>query len=237
MARKRKPVSKRRLLGLARRQWMIIAGVAAVAVLATVLILVTAGAPDDDEMPGDAVLATVNGEEITADEVSRLQQRLLRWDEIVLEDDEALEQLIVDSVLYQEAERRGYHPTLQETEREVRTALFDMGISVEELHARLAEEGLSYMEYLEERRVQLAIAQFVDDAVEVPEITEEEAMEYYQGYRELFKQLYPDLEPLPYDEIRDTAIAILEEERREVAASIIVAQLRRQAEIVYTQSE
>lgn len=233
MARKRKPVNKRRLLGLARRQWLIIAGVAAVALLATVLILVTAGAPDDDEMPGDAVLATVDGEEITADEVARLQQRLLRWDEIVLEDDEALEQLIVDRVLYQEAERRGYHPTLQETEREVRMALLDMGIPVEELHARLAEEGLSYMEYLEERHIQLAIAQFVDDAVEIPEITEEEAREFYDSYRQLFSQLYPDLEPLPYDEVRDTAIAVLEEQRREEAVSLFIKGLRDNADIIY----
>ena len=237
MTRKHKLVRKRQGKPLLRRRWKIIAGIAAVAVLAAVLVIVMSAAPDEEAPPVNAVLATVDGEEITADEVARLQQRMLRWDDIALEDDEVLEQLIVDRVLYQEAERRGYQPTLQETEREVRTALLNMGIPVEELHARLAEEGLSYMEYLEERRVQLAIAQLVDDAVEIPEITEEEAREYYQGYRELFIQMYPELEPLPYDEIRDTIISVLEEERRDEAVSLLVTQLRRQADIRYTQSQ
>ena len=216
---------------------MIIAGIAAVAVLATVLVLVTAGPPDDDAEPGNAVLATVNGDEITAEEVARVQQRMLRWDNVVVEKEEVLEQLIVERLLYREAIREGYEPTLQETEREVRMSMADTGMQVEELHARLAEEGLSYMEYLEERRVQLAIVRFVDDAVEVPDVTEEEAREFYEGYQEFFRQQYPDLEPLPYEEIRDTVISVLEEQTHEEAVSLFVAQLRKQADIQYVQSE
>lgn len=216
---------------------MIIAGIAAVAVLATVLVLVTAGPPDDDAEPGNAVLATVNGDEITAEEVARVQQRMLRWDNVVVEKEEVLEQLIVERLLYREAIREGYEPTLQETEREVRMSMADTGMQVEELHARLAEEGLSYMEYLEERQVQLAIVRFVDDAVEVPDVTEEEAREFYEGYQEFFRQQYPDLEPLPYEEIRDTVISVLEEQTHEEAVSLFVAQLRKQADIQYVQSE
>jgi len=222
---------------LTRRQWKIIAGIAAVAVLATVVVLMTAGAPDDDAAPGNLVLATVNGEEITAGEVARIQQRMLRWDNIVVEEEEVLEQLIVERLLYREAIREGYEPTLQETEREVRMAMADTGMQVEELHARLAEEGLPYLEYLEERRVQLAIVRFVDDAVEVPDVTEEEAREFYEGYQEFFRQQYPDLEPLPYEEIRDTVISVLEEQTHEEAVSLFVAQLRKQADIQYVQSE
>lgn len=216
---------------------MIIAGIAAVAVLATVLVLVTAGPPDDDAEPGNAVLATVNGDEITAEEVARVQQRMLRWDNVVVEKEEVLEQLIVERLLYREAIREGYEPTLQETEREVRMSMADTGMQVEELHARLAEEGLSYMEYLEERQVQLAIVRFVDDAVEVPDVTEEEAREFHEGYQEFFRQQYPDLEPLPYEEIRDTVISVLEEQTHEEAVSLFVAQLRKQADIQYVQSE
>jgi len=74
MTRQRKPVRKRQVMSLTRRRWKIIAGIA-VAVLATVVVvLVTAGAPDDDATPGNFVLATVNGEEITAGEVARIQQ-------------------------------------------------------------------------------------------------------------------------------------------------------------------
>lgn len=218
---------------LTRRQWKIIAGIAAAAVLTTVVVLMTAGAPDDDAEPGNAVLATVNGEEITAEEVARIQQRMLRWDNVVVEKEEVLEQLIVERLLYREAIREGYEPTLQETEREVRMSMADTGMQVEELHARLAEEGLSYMEYLEERQVQLAIVRFVDDAVEVPDVTEEEAREFHEGYQEFFRQQYPDLEPLPYEEIRDTVISVLEEQRQEEAVSLFVAQLRKQADIQY----
>ena len=233
MTRKRKPVKTRQVLRLTRRQWKIIAGIAAAAVLTTVVVLVTTGAPDDDMSPGNAVLATVNGEEITAEEVARIQQRMLRWDNVVVEKEEVLEQLIVERLLYREAIREGYEPTLQETEREVRGSMANTGMQVEELHARLAEEGLSYMEYLEERRVQLAIVMFVDDAVEVPDVTEEEAREFHEGYQEFFRQQYPDLEPLPYEEIRDTVISVLEEQRQEEAVSLFVAQLRKQADIQY----
>lgn len=237
MTRQRKPVRKRQVMSLTRRRWKIIAGIA-VAVLATVVVLlVTAGAPDDDATPGNFVLATVNGEEITAGEVARIQQRMLRWDNIVVEEEEVLEQLIVERVLYQEARRAGYQPTLEETEWEVRMAMTDTGMQVEELYARLAEEGLPYLEYLEERRVQLAIVRFVDDAVEVPDVTEEEAREFHEGYQEFFRQQYPDLEPLPYEEIRDTVISVLEEQAHEEAVSLFVAQLRKQADIQYVQSE
>ena len=220
-------------MSLTRRQWKIIAGIAAVAVLATVVVLMTAGAPDDDAAPGNLVLATVNGEEITAGEVARIQQRMLRWDNIVVEEEEVLEQLIVERVLYQEAKREGYEPTLEETEWEVRMAMTDTGMQVEELYARLAEEGLPYLEYLEERRVQLAIVMFVDDAVEVPEVTEEEVTEFYEYYKEYYGQLFPGEEPPPFEEMRDTVISVLEEQRQEEAVSLFVAQLRKQADIQY----
>lgn len=232
MTRKRKSARKRQAMPSTRRQWKIIAGIAVMAVVATVAVLVSAGASDEVAPPDNRVLATVNGAEITADEVARIQQRVLRWDNVVVGKEEVLEQLIVERVLYQEAEREGYEPTLTETEWEVQMSMAETGMQVEELHARLAEEGLSYLEYLDERRVQLAIAMFIEDAVETPEITEEEARGFYEYYRDFYMELNPGDELPPFEEMQGYINAVLQEHKRDEAAHTLIAQLRAQADVV-----
>lgn len=214
-----------------------VAGIAAVTVLATVLLLWAIEARDNDTPPDSSVLAIVNGEEITAQDVARLQGRVLRWDATWLETKEVLEQLIAEKLLYLEAAGEDYVPTLEEAETSLLMALADAGMPTEVLYARLDEEGLSYLGFLEDWRVQLAIASFLADEVEVPEVTEAEASEFYEGYKEFSWQQFPDREPPPFEDMRATVFFVLEAQKQQEAVALFIEELRERTDIQYVQSE
>lgn len=221
---------------LDRKQWKIIAGVAgivAAAVLTVVLVRATATPPGNYTAPGSEVIATVNGEEITAEEVASVQLAMFQYDDEWLDLEEVLEQLISQKLILREAELAGYSSTIEEAEMDLLLQLADMGIPVELFHAMLEEDGLSYDEFLEYRRVRLAIVTFLDDAVEVPEVTEEEVMQAYEAYKELYMETSPDEEPPSFDEVRSQVLSLLEERRREDAVSLFIKGLRDNADIIY----
>lgn len=227
-------------MALELRNWKVIAavaGIVAVAVVTAVLVLGNITARDDDTSPGSIVVAVVNGDEITAEEVASVQLAMFQYDGEWLDLEEVLEQLISQKLILREAELAGYSPTIEEAEMDLLVQLADMGIPVELFHAMLEEDGLSYDEFLEYRRVRLAIVTFLDDAVEVPEVTEEEVMQAYEAYKELYMETSPDEEPPSFDEVRSQVLSLLEERRREDAISVFMEELRSQADIQYMQSE
>jgi len=219
------------------RNRKVIAGIVAVAVLALVLVLATIGAPDNDASPGSNALAVVNGEEITAEDVTSMQLTMLGWDGVWVETEEVLEQLISQKLLFREAEREGYVPTIGEAEVELLSRLAHLRLSMEVLHEMLEEVGLSYQEFLGHRQLQLAIVAFLDDAVEVPDVTEDEAREAYEAYKEYYRQMFPDREPPPFEEVKSQVITTAEGQKRQEAVSLFIEKLREKAAIEYMQSE
>lgn len=219
-----------------RKVIAVIAGTTALVVLAVVLILTTLGAPDDNGVPG-SVLARVNGEAITREDVASMQKIVLQWDGVWVEAEEVLEQLVSQRLLFREAESRDYVPIDGEVEVELLTRLAILRIPIEELHAMLEETGLSYQEFLEHRKVQLAITAFLDNEIEQPEVTEEEVMQAYEEYKELYRQMFPDQEPPPFEEMKSQVITAAEGQKRQEAISLFIEKLREKAEIEYMQSE
>lgn len=217
------------------RNWKsiaIIAGAVALVALITVLVLARSGPPDDNGVR-ETVLATVNGEAITTEDVASMQKTVFQWDGVWVEAEEVLEQLISQRLLFREAESRDYVPIDAEVELELLTRLAVLGIPIEELYAMLEETGLSYEEFMEHRKVQLAITALLDNEIEQPEVTDEEVMEAYEEYRERYMERFAGKEPPPFEEIRSQITSMAEETKRQDAIFLYVNELRNNADIVY----
>lgn len=213
-------------ISLNRKKGKFIAGAAvivAAAVLTGALVLATIAAP------GSEVVARVNGEAITAGDVTKLRVKVYESYQMQISEEEALEQLIAETVLYQEAEQQGYAPTMDEAEQELEARVASSGRTMEDFEADLAKSGFSYEEYLQDFQRQLAINSYLDDAVQVPEVTELEARVFYENY----KQESPEAELPPFEQLKSEIMALLEQQKQQEATSLLIEELKEKADIKY----
>ena len=211
-----------------RRKGRIIALLVAVAVLLVVLVLLIGTASDDDEAPGTMVVAVLNGQEITAEEVSRMQATVLREYGRWADTEEALELIIVERLLYWEAERESYVPTLEETEQTMLNRLSLRGLTREAFEEQLEAEALSWQEYLDVYQRHMATSRYLDDKLDFSEVTEEQARRFYEEYRQLFPE-----DPRTFEEMEEEIYAGAEWFNRQTAAFSLIQELRAKAEIHY----
>ena len=224
-------------MNMKSRRAKLIAGIAAVAVLVIVLLITVGAEPNNDAPPQSVVLATVDGEPITASDVVTVQIRMYRWDGVWKGAEEILEQLIAEKLLFREAEKAGNLPTMADAEEELLFLLLELRMSTEVFEALLQEEGISYDEYLEYRWVQMSIRMYIDAIVPLPEVTEEEIMKAYEAYRELWSELYPDEEPPPFEEMRSRIELALQQEKQQDAIYLLIEELRDNADIIYIEDD
>ena len=220
-----------------RKQWKIAVAAVAVAVAVMVLLIVVNGEQNSDTPPEDMVVAMLDGEEITESNVAEAQVVVFWVYNQYLGRKEALEHLIAERLLYREAEREGNLPTEDETWEELILSIALRGVTLEELEERLEWEGLSLEEYMAHFRRMLAINTFLEDTVEVPEASDEDIRQFYEGYVERQREKYPDKEPPSLEEMKSNIIVILERQKRQEAAADLVAQLRESADIQYMEVE
>jgi parvulin-like peptidyl-prolyl isomerase len=213
-------------ISLNRKKGKFIAGAAvivAAAVLTAALVFATIAAP------GSEVVARVNGEAITAGDVTKLRVKVYESYKMQMSEEEALEQLIAETVLYQEADEQGYAPTMDEAEQELEARVASSGRTMEDFKAELVNSSFSYEEYLQDFQRQLAINSYLDDAVQVPEATELEARVFYENY----KQQYPETELPPFEQLKSEIMALLEQQKRQEATSLLIEELKEKADIEY----
>jgi len=213
-------------ISLNRKKGKFIAGAAvivAAAVLTATLVLATIAAP------GSEVVARVNGEAITAGDVTKLRVKVYESYKMQMSEEEALKQLIAETVLYQEAEQQGYSPTMDEAEQELEARVASSGKTMEDFKADLAKSSFSYEEYLQDFQRQLAINSYLDDVVQVSEVTEIEARIFYENY----KQQHPEAGNITFEQLRSPIIALLEQEKRQEATSLLIEELKEKADIKY----
>lgn len=213
-------------ISLNRKKGKFIAGAAvivAAAVLTGALVFATIAAP------GSEVVARVNGEAITAGDVTKLRVKVYESYRMQISEEEALEQLIAETVLYQEADEQGYAPTMDEAEQELEARVASSGRTMEDFKADLAKSGFSYEEYLQDFQRQLAINSYLDDAVQVPEVTELEARVFYENY----KQESPEAELPPFEQLKSEIMALLEQQKQQEATSLLIEELKEKADIKY----
>ena len=184
------------------RNWKVIAaiaGIVAVAVVTVVLVLGTSATPSD------GTVAILNGEQIiTKEDVYRMQLKYWWTTGEDMSDALALEAVIMEKLLYREAELGGHIPTIAETEHEWQVWT---GSTLEQIKAQLEMEGLDYDERLEDFRTTLAIYRVQDALRATIEITEEEVWELYEELTEAGEQMGP------FEEERSVLIDFLEYEK------------------------
>jgi len=164
------------------------------------------------------VAATVNGERITAEDVAETQARYDRYG-MSMSFDQALEHLITEELLYQEAKDKGHALSTRDAESELETQLAVSGMTREELDSQLQLHGISYQEYLERFRRDFAIKDYLEATIEV---TEEEAMARYDELKELYGDQLP-----PFEMVKQQIIAELQQE----AMPSLIDELREKADI------
>jgi len=183
-----------------------IVGVAALAVVLALAIMM---------IPRAEVAARVNGERITAEDVEEMQARY------GISHDQALDHLITEKLLYQEATSKGHALSTSDAEFELQTQLATMNMTREDLDLQLQFHGISYEEYLEGFRTGMSIQNYLEATIEV---TEEEAMTRYDELAELYGESLP-----PFEAVKPQIIAELQQE----AMPSLIDELKEQASITY----
>jgi len=189
-------------------------GIVGVAALAVVLALVVM------MIPRAEVAARVNGERITEQDVAELQARA----GMGISYDQALEHLITEKLLYQEASNKGHALSTSDAESELETQMAAMNMTREDLDWQLQQHGISYQEYLEGYRTGLSIQNYLEATIEV---TEEEARARYDELKELYGDQLP-----PFETVKQQIIAELQQE----AMPSLIDELRDRADIEYGES-
>jgi parvulin-like peptidyl-prolyl isomerase len=133
----------------------------------------------DNSDISENIAATVNGEEITTEEVNLLVQQ----QQGVISESYALERLIEQKILIQQARKEGYMPTNEEAENQLIIQISEQNQTLDEYKQYIERQGDSYDEKLESYKDQIALQKYLEDAVnqEKYDITDKEAEQDLQN--------------------------------------------------------
>ncbi|MFW5847188.1 MAG: SurA N-terminal domain-containing protein [Nanoarchaeota archaeon] len=175
------------------------------------------------------VIATVNEEEITASEVSAIQESFLQQGEQISEED-ALEQIINKKLILQEINKGNYAVSSEEAESAIEQQLSMQGASLDDYKQQLSQQGISYEEQLESIKEELKIQKYLENQFkdENFEVSEEEAQDFYELSKSQSTEEIPS-----YEELESQIISILEQQKQQKAIETLVQELKANAEIEY----
>jgi hypothetical protein len=158
-----------------------------------------------------AIVASVNGEEITSEEIENLNFQIQAYG-MSLTVDELVDQAVRQKLLIQMADESSQDYTPEEVE----AFFLGEGVSLEELKTAVESDGLDYNQFLLDYSIELKVMDFVMKIQEGVEVTEEEMLT-------LFEQQKPFLEEgVTYEEIKEDIYSfILEQKSNEVLMSMI----------------
>lgn len=186
--------------------------------------------PDKPTEPAEnTVVATVNDQEIHSNDVIAIQQAVVQQGQQISEVD-ALEEAINQEVLEQKVQEEEIVVTTQEAESMIEEQLMMQGASLEDYKNQLETQGVSYDEELENIKEQLAMQLYMEQHFEDQtfEVTEEEAQELYQAYKEQSPEEIPS-----FEELEQQIIESLEQQKQQEAIGLHVQELRSEATIEY----
>lgn len=172
------------------------------------------------------VSAVVNGESITVGEVTSFQQ-LYEQQGQQLPAPQALDQLINQKIVVQEANNQGYTVTDAEAQSVIETQLTAQGLTLEQYQQQLEAQGLSFENELARIKEQVLVQTYLDEAVDTNiSVSEEEIQQMYASLQEASPEQVP-----PRDEIEEQLIASVQQQKRQEAISELIGQLRADAVI------
>lgn len=188
---------------------------------------------DDDSSVIDEglldVVARVNGDEILRGEVLSFQQMFTQQGQQVSEQ-EILEQLINQKVVYQQAIAQGFDVTDQEAEMEIESQLAQQGVTLDEFKEQLEIQGASYEDQLNSIKRQISIQDYLSYELseEQIEISDEDVQEYYDQYVLEYGE-----EALPLEEIEMQIRMVLQQDKEQEIVEALVQELVSNAIIEY----
>lgn len=177
----------------------------------------------------EQIIAEVNGNSITLGDVHRAKEVLELTSEKIITNERALEQLINDKIILQKANEQGIEVTFEEAEQNLIEQLEGTGRTLEDIKENLEGQGRNYKEEIEYARKQMTIRKFIEQTLEFPEITDEEAKIYYeQNKGKMFTG-----EVVPYENIAEQLKQAMAQQIQQQKVSEYVTELRENADIVY----
>jgi parvulin-like peptidyl-prolyl isomerase len=182
---------------------------------------------DSTENTAKTVLAMVNGENITLQEVNETQQSYMQQGQQFTQD-QILELMINQTIVIQEAVNNGYEYTDSEIESEIQSLLEQQNLTLQEYKNQLVQQGFSYNDTLQDYKEQLILQTYLDDAVQDKDlnVTETEAEDYYDVYKNQSEGEVPS-----YEELRTQIFDYLQQLKRQEAVNDIIKDIRKDAEI------
>lgn len=175
-------------------------------------------AEENLELP--EVVASVNGDQITSDEVFMLSNEMQMYGmEPTL--DELVEQLISQRLLMQTVNELDY----QFTTDDVENYFVDMGVELDEIKTEVENQGLIYEEFLVDYIDELKFTQFLFEVQQNVEVTEEEMLEFYEDQKEFLD------ENLTYEDIQEEIYNFFLEQRSNEIITFLISERAEESDI------
>ena len=202
----------------------------------------TTSSPPQNEIPGtelptdvgitpdgdlSEVLANVNGEEIIREDVVEIQELLMMQGQQFSEQ-EALNQVIAQTLIQQDFESMNIELSEEEALSIIEEELAFQGLTLEEYQQQIEASGVSFSEELENIIESLAFDQYVQQLIQNSnfEITHEDIQQYYELVAAQFGEGLP-----PLEEMEDEIISMIESEFEQEILNQRVQELEQEANI------
>ena len=194
MVIKKKKVSERKYFNFLSNKTL--ASLVAIIVVAVVAILLFSGNKDQEiqkqsleqeitSFPPEQIVARVNGEDVTGQDVAEFQLNLLMQG-VQISEEEAIDEVIIWKLLSSEAKKRGLTVTTQDVEDILFAQLQMQGMSIEDLKQQIEAQGESYEDFIELHIIQysdqISIYNLIDQVLE--NIPDGEIQETFDSFLE-----------------------------------------------------
>lgn len=182
-----------------------------------------------NERTNDDVLAIVNGEEISSQEVTQAEQNYVQQG-VQVSQEEVIENLINQKVLEQEVEKQNLYVSDEEVETMIESQLAMQNATLEEYKLQFESQEISYEEQLQELKKEMIYQSYFETILEGIsfDISDEEVNEFYDLYKEQSPEELP-----PLEDIRPQIVATLEQQKQQDAIDLHVQELRENADVEY----
>ncbi|MFP4402113.1 MAG: hypothetical protein ACLFPL_02680 [Candidatus Nanoarchaeia archaeon] len=183
----------------------------------------------NNESSGNEVVASVNGEEITAQEVSQIQQQLSTQGQQVSQE-QAVQQLVTNTILLQQTQNDVEAVTNEEAEAELEQLLSEQGFTTQDLRNDLEQQGISYEQTLQDFKQRIVIDRFLEENIDTSsvEVSDEEVQLAYTQYEQQMGNQTP-----PFSQVEAQIRNQLEQEQIQQLQSQFIQQLIEEAEVEY----
>ncbi len=178
----------------------------------------------------EKIVAYVNDHPITEEEVQKAQEYLEAQSERMVNRTEAIQRMIDEKLILDDAQKHGFAQTTQETELEIGKILVTRNQTLEDFRAQVESQNESYEEEIEYYRKQLLIEKYLNNAITRPNVTNAQALAYYNENKD---KLFTGEVALSYEQISEQLRLALERKEEQEAILKYLENLRQNANITY----